>query len=397
LPALTFSLLWAIYFRAVVDRAHHSQPEAPKPLSNSSRYRAVALIDRDGTLIEEKEYLSRPEEVALLPRAARALKLMEEYGIARVVCTNQSGVARGMFGEEDVHRVHDHLAKLLAEEGTRWDAIYSSFSHPDSGNPRYRESLELRKPAPGMAREAIRDLGLEGLPVFSIGDRLSDVTFGRNAGGFGVLVKTGYGVEEQKRLAGESSQGLVAADVYDAVRIGLNEIFKSAYPADKIMRRKLVSPGQAAEIVRNRKGMGKKTVLANGCFDLLHGGHISFLENARAAGDALVLAVNSNESITRLKGKGRPIFDEASRLQLLAAFEAVDYLTVFYTDTADEVLEEIHPDIHAKGTDYKSDTVPERLTSKRLGIETVIAGAPKENSTRDIIEVVVERARAGTI
>lgn len=362
-----------------------------------SKYRAVALIDRDGTLIEEKEYLSSPDGVRLLPRAARALQLLEEQGFARVVCTNQSGVGRGLFGEREVDAVHERLREMLAAEGTGWDALYSCPDYPESENPKYRANLHRRKPAPGMAEEAIRDLGLEGLPVFAIGDRLSDVVFGRNAGGEGILVRTGYGEQEEARMASESVRAPVAADLYDAVRIAINQLAKNAFPEDAIFRRKLMSPGEAAELVRKRRAMGRTAVLANGCFDLLHGGHISFLENARAMGDYLVLAVNSNASITRLKGAGRPIFDEPARLQLLAAFEAVDILTVFYTDTADEILEEVRPDKHAKGTDYKSDTVPERLTSMRLGIETVIAGAPKENSTRDIIEVVVDRAKEGSL
>lgn len=168
-------------------------------------------------------------------------------------------------------------------------------------------------------------------------------------------------------------------------------------PHDIGLATKLKTPGELATIVRERRDRGHRVVLANGCFDLLHGGHASFLEDARAAGDALVLAVNSQQSITRLKGAGRPLLDEPDRLALLAAFESVDYLTVFHDDSADEVLEEIHPSAHAKGTDYKADNVPERQTAIRLGIETVIAGASKENSTRDIVTTVVERVKAGLI
>lgn len=362
----------------------------------SQKYRAVVLIDRDGTLIEEKHYLKDPEGVQLVPRAARALKLLEEQGIARVICTNQSGVGRGFYTVEDMNAVHERVAADLAAEGTAWDALYFAPVDPDADEATADE-LAMRKPATGMAKTAIADLGLEGLPVYAIGDRVADVMFGQNAGGTGILVRTGYGRDSEKQLAEESLRPPIASDLYDAVRIVLNDLVKKAWPDDAVLAKKLKSPGEAHAIAERKRSVGLKVVLANGCFDLLHGGHVSFLENARAAGDCLVLAVNSNDSIARLKGKGRPLLDEPSRLQLLAAVDAVDYLTVFYTDTADEVIEDVHPDIHAKGTDYTSENVPERITSKRLGIQTVIAGAPKENSTRDIIEVIAERAKAGTL
>jgi len=356
-------------------------------LSATTTPRALLLIDRDGTMIEERDYLGDPAGVALLARTVRAFKLMAEQNLACAVCTNQSGIARGKFTEADLERVHDRLKELLAAEGVAAPRIYHCAAAPDSADPR-------RKPAPGMAKEAIRDLGLAGVPVFSIGDKAIDVEFGRNAGGEGILVRTGYGAKAE----GEVAEGtLVADDLYDAVRIVLNELDKSEWPEDGVLASKLRTPGEMRRIAKAEKDAGRKVVFANGCFDLLHGGHISFLENSRAAGDALVLGVNSNASISRLKGKGRPLLDQAARLQLLAAFACVDYLTVFYTDSADEPLEEILPEFHAKGTDYRSDNVPELQTSRRLGIKTVIAGAPKENSTRDIIEVVVERTRSGAL
>lgn len=362
-------------------------------------HRALVLIDRDGTLIAERHYLDDPGGVALLPRAARALALLKEQAIARAVTTNQGGVGLGYFAEDRVGEIHDHLRRLLAGEHPEagWDALYYAIAHPQADPPPTAEQLHQRKPSPGMAEAARRDLGAEGLPLFVIGDKIDDLDFAHNAGGTGVLVRTGHGREHEQRLKAAGRSALVADDFYDAVRMVLMELIKAACPQDATLARKLRTPGQLRAIGAMHRSAGHKCVLANGCFDLLHGGHISFLENARAAGDRLILAVNSNASIRRLKGEGRPIFDEPARLQLLAALQAVDYLTVFYTDSADEVLEDIRPDIHAKGTDYRDDNVPELQTSRRLGIRTVIAGAPKENSTRDIIEVVVERARQGLL
>jgi len=145
------------------------------------------------------------------------------------------------------------------------------------------------------------------------------------------------------------------------------------------------------EIIKKLKAEGKRVVLANGCFDLIHGGHISYLESSKSRGDILVVAVNSDRSIKKIKGEKRPIYPEKERLEILEAIEHIDYLMVFDENTVDGILRELHPDVHAKGTDYTKETVPERETAKELGIETYIAGAPKENATKDIIKLILSR------
>ena len=159
------------------------------------------------------------------------------------------------------------------------------------------------------------------------------------------------------------------------------------------MNKKLKSREELKKIIIEKKNSGKRVVMANGCFDLIHGGHVSYLESARARGDILLLAVNSDSSIKRLKGENRPIYPQEERLEILAAFECVDYLLVFDEPTVDGLLRELYPDVHAKGTDYTKETVPERETARELGIETFIAGAPKENATKDIIQLVLERMK----
>jgi len=362
----------------------------------TQKFRALALIDRDGCLIEEKHYLHKPEDVSLYEQSITALKLLEDQNIARVICTNQSGVARGMFSEQDVEKVHDHLTAIIEKKGCSIQGIYSCFDHKDAVEEKYKQYLELRKPNPGMAEKAISDLGLEGIPVFAIGDKKIDVEFGENAGGFGVQVKTGHGQAELEE-SGNNPEHLVADDILDGVEMALNEIIKREFPEDETLKRKLKTRKQLANICSDLKAEGKRVGFANGCFDLIHGGHISFLENSRAAGDFLILGLNSNTSIKRLKGKERPILEEPARIQLLSALKAVDFITIFYEDSADETLKLIHPTYHAKGTDYRSDNVPELITTRKLGIETVIAGAPKENSTRDILDVIIERSKSGLL
>lgn len=134
----------------------------------------------------------------------------------------------------------------------------------------------------------------------------------------------------------------------------------------------------------DRAGAGR-IVLANGCFDPVHVGHVRYLHGARACGDFLVVAVNNDDSTRRLKGAGRPVTAEADRAALLAAFGSVDAVVLFGDDTVAGILEALRPDVHAKGTDYTEETVPERETSRRLGIETVIVGDPKSHASREIV------------
>jgi len=154
---------------------------------------------------------------------------------------------------------------------------------------------------------------------------------------------------------------------------------------------KVKSREELAEIIRQHKNAGQRVIMANGCFDLLHGGHISYLQDSKSLGDILFVAVNSDASIKKLKGDKRPIYPEAERLEILGALECVDYLLVFDEPTVDGLLRELHPHVHSKGTDYTRETVPERQTALELGIETYIAGAPKENATKDIIQLILER------
>jgi rfaE bifunctional protein nucleotidyltransferase chain/domain len=139
-----------------------------------------------------------------------------------------------------------------------------------------------------------------------------------------------------------------------------------------------------AQIAADRQA-GMTVAFANGCFDLLHVGHVRYLQGARAEGDRLVVAVNSDSSVRRLKGEGRPILNEAARAELVAALACVNYVVVFDDPTVDRLLTMIKPDVHCKGTDYTVDTVPERETVRAYGGRVAIVGDPKDHSTRALL------------
>lgn len=350
-----------------------------------SPYRAVALLDRDGAINEEVDYLSDPSQLRLLPGAAEAIRILAAEGIACIVCTNQSGIARGYFTEGDLERIHGRLCELLAAEGGEVLGIHHCSAHPDAPD-------ERRKPGPGMYHEAARAHGLFGIPVYAIGDRMTDVEFGINCGGKGIRVACGHPPEKDtaERRASfdlwrEAGLAHASANLIEAAHWMLADLSRATFRHDLMFQRKFADLYTSARYLAVERARGRRIVLANGCFDILHGGHVSYLEDARSRGDLLVLATNSNASIRRLKGEGRPVLREADRLEVLSSLRCVDRLTVFHKDTADHILEILRPDAHAKGSDYTPETVPERETDLRLGIEIVICGGAKENNTREIV------------
>jgi D-glycero-beta-D-manno-heptose 1-phosphate adenylyltransferase len=157
----------------------------------------------------------------------------------------------------------------------------------------------------------------------------------------------------------------------------MREAVSKVIPRDVLQR-------QLAE----HKRRGERIVFANGCFDTLHVGHIRYLEGARREGDVLVVGVNADDSVSALKGHGRPVIDENARALLVAALRCVDYVVLFTESNVERLLEELGPDVHAKGTDYTAQTVPERAIAARLGIRVAIVGDPKNHSTKALLESV---------
>jgi len=159
-------------------------------------------------------------------------------------------------------------------------------------------------------------------------------------------------------------------------------------------REKILSREGLHEVIAEHRRAGRTIVFANGVFDLLHAGHVRYLQAARAEGDVLVVGVNSDSSARKLKGKGRPILTERARAALVAALAAVDHVVIFSEPDVTSLLREFQPDVHAKGTDYTAETVPERELAAFLGIRVAIVGDPKRHSTRDLLARLRQSADA---
>lgn len=151
---------------------------------------------------------------------------------------------------------------------------------------------------------------------------------------------------------------------------------------------RVVSENELVELVRSDRAAGRTIAFANGCFDVLHVGHVRYLAGARAEADRLVVAINSDASERALKGEARPIMPEAARAELVAALRAVDFVVIFGEPNVERLLLLLKPDVHCKGTDYTVDTVPERAVVRGYGGRVAIVGDPKDHSTRDLLSRV---------
>ncbi|GEM_PF-174197 len=330
----------------------------------------------------------------MLPGAAAAIRRLNQRGILTVLTTNQAGVGRGYLTEAVLALIHARLKELLSARGARLDAIYYAPTHPQAALPQYRREDPMRKPGTGMIEQACRELPIDLDRAYVVGDKTSDLDMARRAGLKAVFVLSGYGLGEYEfnRQAWTVQPDHVAEDLRAAVAWIVRDLRRRRPERAPRLRRpasKILNWERARRWVETQRARGRRIVLANGCFDLLHGGHVSYLEAARAEGDALLVGVNSDASERRIKGPGRPILHARQRAELVAGMEAVDAVVIFDEPTCEQLLREFRPDVHAKGTDYTTETVPEGEVARELGLRIAIAGPPKENASKDLIAAIV--------
>ena len=154
---------------------------------------------------------------------------------------------------------------------------------------------------------------------------------------------------------------------------------------------KVVSRDELVRRVGEERAAGRTIAFANGCFDLLHVGHIRYLESAAREADVLIVAINDDDSVRTLKGKGRPILSAADRAELVAALRCVDYVVIFSEPTVGPLLTSLTPEVHCKGTDYTLESVPERDIVRAYGGRIAIVGDPKDHSTRDLLARIARK------
>jgi D-glycero-D-manno-heptose 1,7-bisphosphate phosphatase len=174
------------------------------------------FLDRDGTVNTEIDYLSRPEDLVLIPHAAKSIRQANEFGVKVFIVTNQSGIARGLFTEEALTEVHTQLDRELSRDGARIDRIYYCPHHPEYGTPPYRRDCTCRKPNIGMLKKAEEEFGIRLQDSYVVGDRCIDIQLGVRAGCGTVLVLTGYGAKEKTECLRTQRVDYVATDIFHA-------------------------------------------------------------------------------------------------------------------------------------------------------------------------------------
>ncbi|MGE5243214.1 MAG: adenylyltransferase/cytidyltransferase family protein [Betaproteobacteria bacterium] len=157
------------------------------------------------------------------------------------------------------------------------------------------------------------------------------------------------------------------------------------------MSGRIVTESELVEAAARERAAGRTLAFANGCFDVLHVGHVRYLQGAAAEADRLIVAINDDRSVAALKGAGRPILPAADRAELVAAVRGVAYVVVFGDATVERLLRLVKPDVHCKGTDYTVDSVPERSVVQSYGGRTAIVGDAKQHSTRDLVARIAGR------
>lgn len=177
------------------------------------------FLDRDGTINEELEFISDPENIVLIPGSVDAIREANQLGLKVFVITNQSGIARGLIKEEDLVRVHNKLVKLLNAENAHLDAIYFCPHHPDYGEPPYRTLCDCRKPNTGMLKQAEAEFNIDLKKSFIIGDRIIDIQTAHAAGAKSILVLTGYGKNQIEIVKSQNIYvDYIAENLHDAIQ-----------------------------------------------------------------------------------------------------------------------------------------------------------------------------------
>ena len=328
----------------------------------------AVFLDRDGVLIEDTGYPHSIEKMKILAGTSDAIKRLKKAGYLIIIVSNQSGIARGLFTEKEFEEFNKKLVYELRKEGAIIDAVYYCPHHPEGKVEKYKKICECRKPKPGMLLKAAREHNISLQNSWMIGDKEEDIIAGKAAG-----CKT-IRIDEKGEKTDFSAKTLL-----DAVDI----IFENETDG------KLVTENKLERIIKEAKSDRKKVVFTNGCFDILHAGHVDYLKKAKALGDIFAVGLNSDESVREIKDPKRPINNEFWRAKVLSALKYVDYIVIFDEKTPERLVEKLKPDIHVKGGDWKFSELPEKRIVEKYGGKVILIDTVESISTSKIVEKIL--------
>ena len=332
------------------------------------------LLDRDNTLNHDPGFLRDPEQVYLKEGVLEGLRLLKEFGFTFFILTNQSGISRGIIKEKELQRVNEKLLSLLKKGGVHIEKIYIC-SHQD------KDRCDCRKPLPGLVNQLIKEYDLDLNHTYIVGDRVRDILCAKHLNIPGILIFS----EDEDKEKNRSIQKLAfqSLNLKEAANFILENEFQ------KNWKNKFFSSWQNKNFldkIESWRDQKLRIVFTNGCFDILHSGHIQYLRQAKKLGDKIVLALNSDSSIKRLKGKNRPVNSLEDRALLLSNFDFIDLVVGFEEDNPIKVLEKVKPNIHVKGADYTAEKILEYHVVIKNGGRIIILPYRKGYSTTNIIK-----------
>jgi rfaE bifunctional protein nucleotidyltransferase chain/domain len=329
------------------------------------------FLDRDGTLNRDLSYTYQIKDLEIIDGVTEGLqKLKSDFEF--FIITNQSGIDRGLFSRQQAEDFTQAISEHLKKFGIEFKKIYMCPHLPE-------ENCKCRKPNPFFMEEAAKEFDLDLKTSWVIGDRGTDIELAHRVGSFSILVLTGVSFTSISDLK-SSKPTYIAPNLVEAA-----EFIQAEETLHKIIRRQDIS-----KIVGKVRAQGKSIVTLNGSFDLLHSGHEKILSEAKAQGDVLIVALNSDLSIQSYKGLERPLNNEVARLRRMTAFRDVDHVTLFSETNPISLLEEIKPDVHVNGSEYGENCI-EAPTVKKYGGRIHIVKLLEGRSTSALLEEKISK------
>ncbi len=290
------------------------------------------FLDRDGTINVDKGFTHKIEDLHFEEGTIEGLKRLAANQL--FVLTNQSGIGRGIFTEQDLHRFHEHISEILRREGVHIKEFFYSSDLPNTGS-------KTRKPSPHFVLEAQKKYGFDLSKTWVVGDRRVDVETAKRAGCSSVLLLTGLGPKE-----------LPDARLHDPSYVASDLLRAAVFISKENVESKLVERSKIQELGEGLRSKARRIVSLNGTFDIIHDGHEKIIREAKEQGDILVMAINSDVSVKRNKGPERPINSQDKRAMMLAAYREIDFVTIFDEATPIEFIRDLKPSVHVNGSDY---------------------------------------------
>lgn len=341
-----------------------------------SKIKKLLILDRDETLNEDPGYLKDPEKVRLKEKVGESLALLQNMGYEFVVATNQAGIAKGLLSWQELQKVNEKIEELLLQYGVKIRNWYIC-PHKDEDN------CTCRKPKPGLIKEILNKEPFKKEDIYLVGDRLRDIFSGEIYDIPGILILS---KETEKNFSQKPKNLLYVANSFsEAVGFILQRDFNLNF--EKKIFPNYQDPSFLSFLKDIEKAQ-KKIVTTNGCFDILHMGHLQYLWQASLLGDIFIVALNADDSVKKLKGPSRPINTFWDRAFLLAGFDFITAVVGFSEENPISFLNLVHPHIHVKGGDYIAENLPEYPVVKKHGGEIFILPFRMGYSTTNLIQKI---------